>query len=173
MALTDLVLPVLLSSLGIFALGRGTDVYSALTDGAGEGLSVLLRILPSLVALLTAVHMFRASGAMDALTDLLAPVLARLGIPPETAPILLIRPLSGSGALAAAGEVIAGHGPDSYVGRVAAVMLGCSETTFYTVAVYFGAAGIRRSRYTIPAALTADLAGFAAAALAVRLFFGA
>lgn len=172
MSMTALVIPVLLTALGIFALGRGQDVYAALTDGAGEGLSVLLRILPSLVALLTAVHMFRASGAMDALVALAAPVLTKLGIPPETAPVLLIRPLSGSGALAAAGEVIRARGPDSYAGRVAAVMLGCSETTFYTVAVYFGAAGIRRARHTVPAALVADLTGFIAAAFAVRLFFG-
>lgn len=172
MALTSLVIPGLLAVLGFYALSKKVDVYGALTSGAGEGLSVVVRILPSLVALLTAVYMFRASGAMDALTALLAPVLGKLGIPPETAAILLIRPLSGSGALAVAGELMGSHGPDSYVGRVAAVMMGCTETTFYTVAVYFGAAGIRRSRYTIPAALTADLTGFVAAALAVRLFFG-
>jgi len=172
MELSVFVVPALLAGLALLALSRGVDVYSALTDGAGEGLTTVARILPSLVALLTAVYMFRASGAMGALTTFLSPVLAKLGIPPETAAIMLIRPLSGSGALAVAGEVMAAHGPDSYVGRVAAVMLGCSETTFYTVAVYFGAAGIRRSRYTIPAALTADLTGFMAAALAVRLFFG-
>lgn len=172
MTLTSLVIPGLLAVLGIYALCKKVDVYGALTAGAGEGLSVVVRILPSLVALLTAVYMFRASGAMDALTGLLSPVLGKLGIPPETAAILLIRPLSGSGALAVAGELMAGYGPDSYVGRVAAVMMGCTETTFYTVAVYFGAAGIRRSRYTIPAALTADLTGFVSAALAVRLFFG-
>ena len=173
MALTSLVVPGLLAALGLYALGKKVDVYGALTAGAGEGLTVIVRILPSLVALLTAVYMFRASGAMDALTALLAPALDRLGIPPETAPILLIRPLSGSGALAVAGELMVRHGPDSYVGRVAAVMMGCTETTFYTVAVYFGAAGIRRSRHTIPAALTADLTAFVAAALAVRLLFGA
>lgn len=173
MTLSALIVPALLAGLALLALSRRVDIYAALTDGAGEGLSAVARILPSLVALLTAVYMFRASGAMDTLTALLAPALEKLGIPPETAAILLIRPLSGSGALASAAELISTCGPDSYVGRVAAVMLGCSETTFYTVAVYFGAAGIRRSRYTIPAALTADLTGFAAAALAVRLFFGA
>ncbi|MBQ1459947.1 MAG: spore maturation protein [Oscillospiraceae bacterium] len=172
MALTSLVVPLLLAILGGYALWKKVDVYGALTAGAGEGLSMIVRILPSLVALLTAVSMFRSSGAMDALTGLVSPVLEKLGIPPETTAILLVRPLSGSGALAVAGELIARHGPDSYVGRVAAVMMGCTETTFYTVAVYFGAAGIRRSRYTIPAALAADLTGFVAAALAVRLFFG-
>ena len=112
------------------------------------------------------------SHALALLTELLAPVLEKLGIPPEAAALLLIRPVSGSGALAVGSELMAAHGPDSYIGRCAAVMLGCTETTFYTIAVYFGAAGIRRTRYTIPAALTADLAGFMAAAWSVRLFFG-
>ena len=142
------------------------------TQGAGEGLSVVIRILPALAALLTAVYMLRASGAMDALAAVLSPVLGALGIPPETAALLLVRPVSGSGALAVGSQLMEQYGPDSAVGRTAAVMLGCSETTFYTVAVYFGAAGIRRTRYTIPAALTADLAAFIAAAWAVRLCFG-
>ena len=105
-----------------------------------------------------------ASGALDALTPLLAPALTVLGVPPETAPLLVIRPLSGSGALTAGGDIMRQYGTDSYIGRCAAVMLGCTETTFYTVAVYFGAAGIKRTRYTIPAALTADLAAYLAAA---------
>lgn len=134
---------------------------------------MLARIAPSLIALLTAVYMLRASGALTLLTRLLTPVLERLGIPPETAALLLVRPVSGSGALAVGSELMAAHGPDSYIGRCAAVMLGCTETTFYTIAVYFGAAGIRRTRYTVPAALAADLAGFMAAAWSVRLFFGA
>ena len=107
-----------------------------------------------------------------ALGELAAPLLEKLGIPPETAALLFIRPVSGSGALAVGSELMAAHGPDSYIGRVAAVMLGSTETTFYTIAVYFGAAGVKKTRYAIPAALTADLAGFMAAALAVRVFFG-
>ena len=133
---------------------------------------MLLRIIPALVGLLTAVSMFRASGAMEWLAALCAPLLNRLGIPPETVPLMLVRPVSGSGALAVGSELMSTYGPDSYIGRVAAVMLGSTETTFYTVAVYFGAAGIHKSRHTIPAALTADLTGFIASALAVRLFFG-
>ena len=155
--IASLLIPLLLTAAALWALGRRVDVYDALTAGASEGLTVLLRIVPSLIALLTAVYMFRASGALDLLTELLAPVLEKLGIPPETAAL----------PTASAPE------PDSYIGRCAAVMLGCTETTFYTIAVYFGAAGIRRTRYTIAAALTADLAGFMAAAWSVRLFFGA
>ena len=168
----QLIAPLLLALISVYALVRRVDVYAALCQGAGEGLGVVVRIVPSMIALLTAVSMLRASGLLDTLTGLLSPLLTALGIPPETAPLLLIRPLSGSGALGVGGELIARYGPDSAVGRTAAVMLGCSETTFYTVAVYFGGAGIRRTRYAIPAALCADLAAFAAAAWAVRLTFG-
>lgn len=172
MSLSSLVVPLLLALVAAWGLGKRVDVYAALTRGAAEGLTVLLRIVPALVGLLTAVSMFRASGAMEVLSALCAPLLELLDIPPETAPLMLVRPVSGSGALAVGSELMAAHGPDSYIGRVAAVMLGSTETTFYTVAVYFGAAGIHKTRYTIPAALTADLTGFAAAALTVRLFFG-
>ena len=168
----SLVIPLLLAAVAVYGAARRVDVYGALTRGAGEGLSVLARIVPALVGLMTAVAMFRASGALEWLTGLCTPALELLGIPPETAPLMLVRPISGSGALAVAGDLIAAQGPDSYAGRVAAVMLGSTETTFYTIAVYFGAAGIRRTRHTIPAALTADCVGFAASALAVRLFFG-
>ena len=168
----SLVIPLLLAAVAVYGAARRVDVYGALTRGAGEGLSVLARIVPALVGLMTAVAMFRASGALEWLTGLCAPALELLGIPPETAPLMLVRPISGSGALAVAGDLIAAQGPDSYAGRVAAVMLGSTETTFYTIAVYFGAAGIRQTRHTIPAALTADCVGFAASALAVRLFFG-
>lgn len=167
------LIPLLLSLTALLALFRRVDVYSTLTDGAQEGMSVLLRILPSLVALLTAVYMLRASGAMEFLGHLLAPILRQLGIPEEAAPLLLIRPVSGSAALAVGSELMAQHGTDSYLGRVAAVMLGSSETTFYTIAVYFGSAGIRRTRYALPAALIADAVCFVASAFAVRLFFGA
>ena len=165
------LVPVLLAFVALFGLGRRVNVYDALTQGAREGLDILAGILPSLVGLLTAVYMLRASGAMDLLGSLLAPVLARLGIPPETVGLLFVRPVSGSGALAIGSELMAAYGPDSYIGRVAAVMLGSTETTFYTLAVYFGSAGIRKTRYAIPAALLADLAGFMSAAFAVRLLF--
>jgi len=172
MNFSSLVVPLLLALVAAYGLGKRVDVYAALTRGAADGLSVLLRIIPALVGLLTAVSMFRASGAMEWLSGLFAPALELLGIPPETAPLLLVRPVSGNGALAVASDLMASHGPDSYVGRVAAVMLGSTETTFYTIAVYFGSAGITKTRHTVPAALAADLTGFAAAALAVRLFFG-
>ena len=172
MALSELVVPAILCAVGVYGLRRRVDVYGALTKGAEEGLTVLLRVLPSLVGLLTAVYMFRASGAMDFLGRLLTPLLSAMGIPPETAPLLLIRPISGSGALAVGSELMEIYGVDSYIGRVAAVMLGSSETTFYTVALYYGSAGVTKTRYTIPAALCADFVMFFLSALTVRLFFG-
>ena len=168
---SDYLIPLLLAGAALYALCRRVDVFSALTTGAGEGLSVVLRILPPLVALLTAVYMLRASGALELLTELLTPVLTFLGIPPETVGLLHIRPVSGSGALAVGSDIMQTYGPDSTIGRTAAVMLGSTETTFYTVAVYYGAAGIRRTRHTIPAALAADIAGFLAAAWTVRWMF--
>jgi len=166
------LIPLLLSFTALLALKRKVNVYETLTEGAQEGLTILLRILPSLVGLMTAVYMLRASGALDLIGEILAPFLERIGIPQEIAPLLFIRPVSGSAALAIGSELMAEHGPDSYIGRAAAVLLGSSETTFYTVAVYFGSANIHRTRYAIPAALIADLTCFVAAAFAVRLFFG-
>ena len=169
---TAFVTPCLLAGAALYALRQRVDVFSALTQGAGEGLSVVIRILPALAALLTAVYMFRASGAMEYLGALLAPALERVGIPPEVAPLLFIRPISGSGALAVGSELMATYGPDSYIGRVAAVMLGSSETTFYTIAVYFGSVGIVKTRYTIPASLCADAVMFLTSAAAVRVLMG-
>ncbi|MBR5217962.1 MAG: spore maturation protein [Oscillospiraceae bacterium] len=172
MDISAYIVPLLLLFSAAYALRRKVDVFDALTAGAKDGVSVLLRIFPALAALLSAVYMLRASGAMTLLTAWLSPVTEALGLPAETTALMLIRPISGSGALAAGSELMAQYGPDSYVGRVAAVMLGSTETTFYTIAVYFGAAGIRRTRYTLGAALVADLAGFVFAAMAVRIFFG-
>ena len=167
----SLIMPAIICLVSVTALYKKIDVFSALTKGAGDGLSVIIKILPSLIALLTAVYMLRASGALDALASFLSPILNFLGIPPETSPLIFIRPFSGSGALAVGSELIKEHGPDSLVGRTAAVMLGSTETTFYTIAVYFGAVGIKKTRHAIPAALLADLVGFIFAALSVRLLF--
>ena len=170
--LFDLLVPLLLAGIALYGAGRRVDVYDGLLTGAGEGLGVLFRIVPALIALLTAVYMLRASGALELAAQALFPVLSLLGIPPETVGLLLVRPVSGSAALGVVAELIATYGPDSAVGRTAAVMLGSTETTFYTIAVYFGAAGIVKTRYAVPAALCSDLAGFLAAAWAVRVIFG-
>lgn len=169
--MTDYVVPVLLLLTAILALRKRENAYDLLLQGAGDGLKLLVSIIPALVLLLTAVTMLRASGAIELLGNFLAPVFSFLGIPPETALLVLIRPLSGSAALAVGAELMAQHGVDSLVGRTVAIMLGSTETTFYTISVYFGAAGIKKTRYTIPAALFADLVGFFMASLTARLFW--
>lgn len=167
----DYIVPLLLAFVGALSLGKKENGYDILVSGAADGMKLLLTIAPSLVILLTGVSMLRASGALDAFAAFLSPFLEWIGIPPETVLLMLVRPVSGSAALAVGAELIASHGPDSLVGRTAAVMLGSTETTFYTISVYFGACGIQKTRYAVPAALIADFVGFLAAAWTVRWFY--
>ena len=167
----DLIVPLLLATISAAALARRCDVYTAMLQGAQNGLQILRHIVPALIVLLTLVHILRASGMMEFLAKLLTPLCRLVGIPPETAPLILIRPLSGSAALAVGADLMAVYGPDSQIGRTAAIMLGSTETTFYTISVYFGAVGIHRTRYAIPAALIADFTGFFVASLTAKYFF--
>ena len=169
--MTDYIVPLLLFLICAVALGKKENAYDIMLTGAADGLRILLSIVPSLILLLTAVTMLRGSGAIDLISRFFAPVMNFLGIPPETAMLVLIRPISGSAALAVGAELMAAHGVDSSIGRTVAIMLGSTETTFYTISVYFGAAGIKKTRYTIPAALFADFVGFFMAAATTRLFF--
>ncbi len=166
--MTDYIVPVLLLLVCALALRKKEDPYSLMLLGASEGLKLLLSLVPTLVLLMTAVTMLRESGAMDALSKWTAPVMDFFGIPTETAMLVLIRPISGSAALAVGSDLMATYGVDSPIGRTAAIMLGSTETTFYTVSVYFGAAGIKKTRYTILAALLADFVGFFMASLTAR-----
>ena len=168
----DYIVPLILLTSSLLVLRKKENSYDLLLDGARDGLKLLLSIVPALILLLTAVSMLRASGAIELISSLLSPVFRFFGIPPETAMLVLIRPLSGSAALAVGAELMAEYGPDSLIGRTAAVMLGSTETTFYTISVYFGAAGIKKTRYTVPAALLADLVGFVMASLTAKLFWG-
>lgn len=167
----DYLVPGLLMVCAAAALRRRENVYDLLLQGAKEGLQLLISLIPALIMLLVAVHMLRASGAVERLSHLLSPVFDFLGIPPETALLVLIRPLSGSAALAVGADLMATYGPDSLIGRTTAIMLGSTETTFYTISVYFGAAGIKKTRYTIPAALIADLTGFVVASITAKWLF--
>jgi len=169
--MTDYIVPGILLFASASVLRKKENAYDLMLEGAAEGLKMLASILPALITLLTAVHMLKASGAVELISRLLAPVFSLFGIPPETAMLVLIRPISGSAALAVGADLMAEYGVDSLVGRTAAVMLGSTETTFYTVSVYFGAAGIRKTRYCIPAALFADFVGFFMASATVRWFF--
>lgn len=169
--MTDYVVPILLLSASAVALRKKENAYDLMLQGAADGLKLLATILPALVLLLTAVHMLRASGAMELLSGFLAPGFSFFGIPPETAMLVLVRPISGSAALAVGADLMREYGVDSTIGRTVAVMLGSTETTFYTISVYFGAAGINKTRYTIPAALFADFIGFFMASCTVRFLF--
>lgn len=167
----DYIVPLLLLAVCLLALRKKENAYDLLLSGGQDGLKILVSIVPALVLLLTAVTMLRASGAMEVLSSFFAPVFELFGIPPETAILVLIRPISGSAALAVGTDLMTIYGVDSPIGRTAAVMLGSTETTFYTISVYFGAAGIKKTRYCVPAALIADFTGFFVASLTTKLFF--
>jgi spore maturation protein SpmA len=168
------IIPSLVLGFLTFGVLRGVRIYEVFVEGAKEGFQVAVRIIPYLVAILVAVGMLRASGALGAFVSLLGPVTGPLGLPPEALPMALLRPLSGSGAYGVMASIIndPAIGPDSYVGLLVTTLQGSTETTFYVLAVYFGAVGIRRLRHALPAALTADLVAVIAAVFAVTLVFG-
>lgn len=166
--MTDYIVPLILLIVMTAALRRRENAYGRMLDGAAQGLRLMASITPSLILLLSGVSMLQSSGAAAQIGRLLAPIFAFFGIPPETALLVLVRPFSGSAALAVGAELMRRYGVDSPIGRTAAVMLGSTETTFYTVSVYFGGAGIKKTRYTLPAALFADFVGFIAAAWSSR-----
>ena len=170
--ISNYIVPGILAFITLYGLLHEVPVFDAFVSGARSGIGVAFRILPSLVALTTGVGMLRASGALDVFSYALSPLAQLLSLPVEVIPLALLRPISGSSAMVIFQDLLANFGPDSYVGRVASVMQGSTETTVYTIAVYYGAAGIVRSRHTLPAALCADLTGFVASALMVRLLMG-
>lgn len=169
--ITDYIVPILLLVTALIALKKKEDVYTTLLNGAADGLKLLPTLIPALILLLCAVTMLRVSGAMEYISQILTPVFRFVGIPPETALLVLIRPISGSAALAVGVSLMTQYGVDSLVGKTVAVMLGSTETTFYTISVYFGSAGIKKTRYTVLAALVADFVGFFMASLTVQLFY--
>jgi len=166
------LLPLLIAGLVLIGLWGGAPIYEAMIEGAKEGLGVALRIAPYLLAILVAVGMFRASGALALVVGALDPATSLLGVPAEALPMALLRPLSGSGAYAVMAEALQTHGPDSFVGMLVSTLQGSTETTFYVLAVYLGAVGVRDSRHILPACLAGDLAGFIGAVAATHLFFG-
>lgn len=165
--------PCLVLLLLTVALLKRVPVFNEFVSGAKEGAKSCVAILPSLVGLITAVSMLKASGALDMFSAFLRPAADFLGIPKEVIPLALLRPVSGGGSIALLENLIKNCGPDSMAGRIASVMAGATETTFYTITVYFGAVGIKKTRHALPAALTADFTSFIMAGLTVKLFFGA
>ncbi|NPV43749.1 MAG: spore maturation protein [Firmicutes bacterium] len=165
-------IPFMLITITAYGYFKKVKVYEAFTEGAKDGFNTAVRIIPFLVAMLVAIGVFRASGAMDLFTRALSPITSLIGMPSETLPMALMRPLSGGGATGILGDIINTYGPDSYIGRVASTMMGSTETTFYVLAVYFGSVAIKNTRHALPAGLVADAVGLISAVIITRLVFG-
>lgn len=167
------LIPGLFLLVVLYALWKKTDVFSAFLQGAVQGLIDTVEIFPALLALMTAISVFKASGALEILSYGIGPLFAAVGLPKEVYPLALLRPLSGSGALVIFQDILSTCGADSFAGQVASTMMGSTETTFYTIAMYLGAAKITKTRYCVPAALAADISGMIMSAVAVRLLLTA
>ncbi len=167
----DYIIPLIIAAILAYGIYRKVHVYEEFVEGAKEGFTIAVRIIPYLVAILVAIGMFRASGAMDILIAGLRPVLDLIGFPAENLPMALMRPLSGSGSLALLTDLVNEHGAESLFARIGATLYGSTETTFYVLAVYFGSVGIRKTRYAVTVGLISDLAGALAAVFFCKLFF--
>ncbi len=170
--LSYFVIPLMLVGFPLYGLIKGVPVYEVFVEGAKEGFQLAVTIIPYLVAILFAIAMFRASGAMEFMIDGLRPLLTFVGIPPEVLPMAIVRPLTGSGSAGIVADMIQQYGEDSMVVKMAATMFGSTETTFYVIAVYFGAVNITKTRHAVPAGLLADLTGLLASVYVVKWLFG-
>lgn len=167
--MSDYVIPIFIGLIMLAGLVKRADVFSEFTEGARENMKSAFEILPALIALMTAIGMFKASGGLELISEAISPLTDFLGFPRECIPLALIRPISGSGALAVFESILGDVSPDSFPGRVASVLIGSTETTFYTIAVYFGVTKVKKTRHAIASSLTADLTGFILSAVTVRL----
>lgn len=165
-------LPLIILTALTFGIIKKVPIYEEFTDGAKEGFKVSVKIIPYLVAIIVAISMLRASGAIEMLANLMAPILTKFHIPADTLPLMIVRSLSGSGALGIFSDIANNLGPDSYATKLSAIMLGSSETTFYVLAVYFGSVGIKKIRYALVIGLLADLVGIIAAISVCHCMFG-
>ena len=168
--MSDYIVPVLFAAVLIYGVCTKTEVFTEFTEGVKEGLHTVYDVFPSLFCLVVTVGVFRASGAAECITGLIAPALGAVGFPPECGTLLILRPFSGSGSIALFEQILTAHGPDSFAGRVASVILGSSETTFYTLSVYFAAVKAKKTRYALAAALVGDVACALISSLTVKLF---
>jgi len=164
-------IPFILLAIPTYGMFKKVKVYEAFTEGAKDGFYTAVKIIPYLVAMLVGIGIFRASGAMDLLTKALNPITSLIGMPSEVLPMALMRPLSGGGASGIMNSLFEAHGPDSIIGRMSCVMIGSTETTFYVLAVYFGAVSIRKTRHALPAGLIADAVGIITAVVVANLMF--
>jgi spore maturation protein B len=166
------MIPAMIAFIPLYAAWRKVPVYESFVEGAKDGFGTAVGLIPHLVGMMTAISMFRASGAMDLLVAAVRPLFERLGVPGEVVPLGLLRPITGAGSLAYTTDLIKTHGPDSLIGRIASTIQGSTDTTLYVLTVYFGAVGIRRTRYALKVGLFSDLVGFAAAVAVCLLVFG-
>ncbi len=166
---SDVVIPFVVAAVVVYGLVKGVNIFDAFIEGARDGLKVAYKIAPTMVAIMPCLGMFGASGGLDLLSRFLEPVVSLAGAPKEVVPLMLMRPVSGTGALAVFKSIIAANGPDSFVGRVASVLQGSTETTFYTIALYYGATRVKRTRHTLASACAGDLTGFALSSALVLL----
>nr|WP_281423089.1 spore maturation protein [Paenibacillus oenotherae] len=171
-AVSSWIIPFMIVLIPLYAAFRKVPVYETFLSGAQEGFGTAINIIPHLVGMMVAISMFRASGAMDMLASLFEPLFHWLHIPAEVLPLGMLRPLTGAGSLAFTTELIKTYGPDSMIGRIASTIQGSTDTTLYVLTVYFGAVGIRRSRYALKVGLFSDMVGFAAAIMICLLVFG-
>lgn len=165
------IMPLIMLFIIVFGTIRKNDIYEPFVAGATDGLKTLAGIIPSIVGILVAVNMLKASGAIEMIAFALSPLLKLIGMPQEIIPLALLRPFSGSGSVSVVSDIIKTNGPDSYSGRIASVMMGSTETTFYTVALYYGVAKVKNIRHTLHAALLADLCGIIGSVIVCRLYF--
>lgn len=168
---TAVIVPLFIAGIVIFGLAKKVAVYDAFIDGAKQGLETVVRILPYVVGFVFAINIFTASGCFDYIAAALSPVLEPAGIPPEILPLALMRPFSGSASIGILATILQRYGPDSFVGRCASTLMGSSETLFYTTALYYGSVGVKKTRYTIPAALIAEAFGLVASVFFCNLLF--
>ncbi len=169
--ISNLAIPLVMLLIVGYGFFKKVKVYEAFVEGAKGGFEVAIKIIPFLVAILVAIGMFRASGAMDFLIALISPATDLIGLPAEALPVAIMRPLSGSGSLGLVTEIMKTHGPDSFIGRLVSTMYGSTETTFYVLAVYFGSVGIKKTRHAVPTGLLADAAGLIGALVICKLVF--
>ncbi len=169
--ISSLIIPLTVLLIVGFGAFKGVDVFTEFLQGAKKGFKIVLNITPSLIALILAINMLRASGGLEVLCDLLSSVSSFLGIPKELTPLTILSPISGSGSIGLFESILKEHGPDSFIGRCASIMMGSTETTFYTMTIYYGSIGIKKTRHTLPCALCADITSFILSPVMVSLFF--
>ncbi|QEK13383.1 spore maturation protein [Crassaminicella thermophila] len=169
--LSIMIIPIMITIILVYGMIKKINIYEAFVEGAGEGFKTAVRIMPYLIAIFLAIGIFKDSGALNLFTKIISPITNFFGIPREVLPLAIMRPVSGSGALGIVKDLIHTYGPDSFIGRVASTMMGSAETIFYTMAIYFGAVGIKMGRHTLLAALLSHLAAVIASVLICKFMF--